>query len=81
MKKKSEKISLEKIKSEIDSLRVSLLNLRFQKSNGQLEKTAKIKKKPSNLKMPFTSFRLESKFSCGENQISLSQIVCLPEGL
>tara|TARA_Y100000996_G_C22330957_1_gene564446 strand:- start:544 stop:741 length:198 start_codon:yes stop_codon:yes gene_type:complete len=44
MKKKSEKISLEKIKSEIDSLRVSLLNLRFQKSNGQLEKTAKIKK-------------------------------------
>ena len=42
MKKKSEKISLEKIKSEIDSLRVSLLNLRFQKSNGQLEKTAKI---------------------------------------
>ena len=44
MKKKSEKISLEKIKSEIDSLRVSLLNLRFQKSNGQLKKTAKIKK-------------------------------------
>tara|TARA_B100001540_G_scaffold316102_1_gene345066 strand:- start:1569 stop:1766 length:198 start_codon:yes stop_codon:yes gene_type:complete len=55
MKKKSEKISLEKIKSEIDSLRVSLLNLRFQKSNGQLEKTAKIKKTKKDIARLMTS--------------------------
>ena len=55
MKKKSEKISLEKIKSEIDSLRVSLLNLRFQKSNGQLEKTAKIKKTKKDISRLMTA--------------------------
>ena len=33
-----------KIKSEISTLKKSLLNFKFQKSTGQLEKTAEIKK-------------------------------------
>tara|TARA_B100000700_G_C14334138_1_gene529579 strand:+ start:309 stop:506 length:198 start_codon:yes stop_codon:yes gene_type:complete len=36
--------SLDKIRSEIINLRKSLLNYRFQKSSGQLEKTSEIKK-------------------------------------
>ena len=34
---------INKIKSEILTLKKSLLNLRFQKSTGQLEKTSEIK--------------------------------------
>ena len=37
-------ISLDKIRSEIINLKKSLLNYRFQKSSGQLEKTSEIKK-------------------------------------
>ena len=33
-----------KIRSEINSLKKSVLNFRFQKSTGQLEKTSEIKK-------------------------------------
>ena len=41
----AEKIkSIDKIKSELFNLRKSLMNLKFQKSTGQLEKTAEIKK-------------------------------------
>ena len=36
--------SLDKIRSEIINLKKSLLNYRFQKSSGQLEKTSEIKK-------------------------------------
>lgn len=43
MKASSKKIDLKKIKSEINSIKKSLLNLKFQKSTGQLEKTSKIK--------------------------------------
>ncbi len=43
MKTTTKKIDLQNIKSEIDSIRKSLLNLNFQKSTGQLEKTSKIK--------------------------------------
>tara|TARA_Y100000590_G_scaffold398221_1_gene480462 strand:+ start:354 stop:557 length:204 start_codon:yes stop_codon:yes gene_type:complete len=43
--KKSVKInSLTKNTSELNSIRKSLLNLRFQKATGQLEKTSKIRK-------------------------------------
>ena len=35
---------IKKIKSEISTLKKSLLNFKFQKSTGQLEKTAEIKK-------------------------------------
>ena len=44
MDKKIKNIDLKKIKVEILSLRKNLLNLKFQKSTGQLEKTAEIKK-------------------------------------
>ena len=37
-------INIKKIRSEINDLRKSLLNFRFQKSSGQLEKTSEIKK-------------------------------------
>ena len=38
------KIDNNKIRSEIIGLKKSLLNFRFQKSTGQLEKTSEIKK-------------------------------------
>ena len=38
------KLDLKSIRSEINSLRKSLLNYKFQKSTGQLEKTSEIKK-------------------------------------
>ena len=40
---KKNNIENKKIKDEILSLKKSLLNLNFQKSSGQLEKTSKIK--------------------------------------
>ena len=44
MQKKVKKLDLKKIKSEIEDLKKSLLNLKFQKATGQLEKTSEIKK-------------------------------------
>ena len=44
MKSALKKIDSKKIRSEINGLKKSLLNFRFQKSTGQLEKTAEIKK-------------------------------------
>ena len=40
----SKKINLKSLRSDIDSLKKSLLNLNFQKSTGQLENTSAIKK-------------------------------------
>jgi len=40
----SKNIDSKKIRSEINGLRKSLLNYRFQKSSGQLEKTSEIRK-------------------------------------
>ena len=40
----SKKMGLKSMRSEINSLRKSLLNYKFQKSTGQLEKTSEIKK-------------------------------------
>ena len=40
----SKKINLKSLKSDIIVSKKSLLNLRFQKSTGQLEKTSAIKK-------------------------------------
>tara|TARA_B100001287_G_scaffold270936_1_gene270441 strand:- start:2262 stop:2462 length:201 start_codon:yes stop_codon:yes gene_type:complete len=42
--KTDKKIDLNKIKQEILDLKKNLLNLNFQKSSGQLEKTDQIKK-------------------------------------
>ena len=45
MAKKTNKLSdVKKLIAELNSVRKSLLNLRFQKSTGQLEKTSEIKK-------------------------------------
>ena len=44
MQKKVKKFDLKKIKSEIENLKISLLNLKFQKATGQLEKTSELKK-------------------------------------
>tara|TARA_B100000700_G_scaffold292438_1_gene352384 strand:- start:702 stop:899 length:198 start_codon:yes stop_codon:yes gene_type:complete len=44
MNAKQKKIDNKNLKSEINSLQKSMLNLRFQKSTGQLEKTSEIKK-------------------------------------
>jgi large subunit ribosomal protein L29 len=44
MNAESKNIDNKKIRSEINGLKKSLLNYRFQKSTGQLEKTSEIKK-------------------------------------
>ena len=44
MQKQLKKIDIKKIKSEIEDTRKTMLNLRFQKSTGQLEKTSELKK-------------------------------------
>ena len=40
---------MKKIKSEISSLKKSLLNFKFQKTSGQLEKTSEIRKTKKKL--------------------------------
>ncbi|MFL2510478.1 MAG: 50S ribosomal protein L29 [Alphaproteobacteria bacterium] len=40
---------IKKIKSEISTLKKSLLNFKFQKSSGQLEKTSEIRKTKKRL--------------------------------
>ena len=42
-------IDIKKIKSEISTLKKSLLNFKFQKSTGQLEKTSEIRKTKKRL--------------------------------
>tara|TARA_Y100001970_G_scaffold129680_1_gene159890 strand:- start:443 stop:640 length:198 start_codon:yes stop_codon:yes gene_type:complete len=42
-------IDIKKIKSEISALKKSLLNFKFQKSSGQLEKTSEIRKAKKKL--------------------------------
>ena len=44
MNAKSKKIDSKNLRSEISLLKKSLINLKFQKSTGQLEKTSEIKK-------------------------------------
>ena len=44
MNAKAKKIDVKSLRSEVNLLRKSLLNFRFQKSTGQLEKTSEIKK-------------------------------------
>ena len=44
MKATTKKINLKSIRLDIKSLKKSLLNLKFQKSTGQLEKTSEIRK-------------------------------------
>ena len=51
-----------KLKDEIINLKKNLLNLNFQKSSGQLEKTAKIK----DLKKQIARLRSKQKTSNGD---------------
>jgi len=44
IEKKSNKTDLTKIRAEVMDLKKALMNLKFQKSTGQLEKTSEIKK-------------------------------------
>ena len=44
MKATTKKINLKNLRLDIISFKKSLLNLKFQKSTGQLEKTSEIKK-------------------------------------
>jgi len=44
MNKKQSSIDLSKMRAEVVNLKRNLMNLKFQKSTGQLEKTAEIKK-------------------------------------
>ena len=44
MKATNKKINLKNLRSDINLHKKSLLNLKFQKSTGQLEKTSEIKK-------------------------------------
>ena len=47
--KKTKNFDLKKVKQEIQNLKKTLLNLNFQKSTGQLEKTAEISKTKKNI--------------------------------
>ena len=44
MNKKQNNSDLSKVRAEVVNLKRNLMNLKFQKSTGQLEKTAEIKK-------------------------------------
>ena len=54
---------IKKIKSEINGLKKSLLNFKFQKSTGQLEKTSEIKKTRKKI----ARLKTEINKSKGEN--------------
>ena len=44
IEKKSKKTDISKIRAEVVDLKKTLMNFKFQKSTGQLEKTSEIKK-------------------------------------
>ena len=52
----SKKINLKSLRSDINSFKKSLINLKFQKSTGQLEKTSAIKKARRKIASLKTSF-------------------------
>ena len=52
----SKKINLKSLRSDIDSLKKTLLNLNFQKSTGQFENTSAIKKARRKIASLKTSF-------------------------
>jgi ribosomal protein L29 len=56
-------IDIKKVRIEINDLRKSLLNFRFQKSSGQLEKTSEIKKTRKKIAKLKTEINLQSRGS------------------
>ena len=61
MKPITKKIDLNKMSTEINSLKKSLLNLNFQKSTGQLEKTSEIRKARRKISLLKTSINLQKE--------------------
>ena len=61
MNAKQKKIDNKNLKSEINSLQKSMLNLRFQKSTGQLEKTSEIKKTRRKIASLMTNINLSKE--------------------
>ena len=61
MKATSKKINLKNLRSDINSYKKSLLNLKFQKSTGQLEKTSSIKKARRKIASLKTSINLQKE--------------------
>ncbi len=61
MKKSTKIIDIKKKRVEINSLRKSLLNLNFQKSTGQLEKTSEIKKTRRKIASLITNLNLSKE--------------------
>ena len=65
MSKISKVNDIKKIRIEINSLRKSLLNLKFQKATGQLEKTSEINKTRKKIAVLLTNLSQskESKYA------------------
>ena len=62
MVKKTNQLSdVKKLISELNSARKSLLNLRFQKATGQLEKTSQIKKSRKKIAQLLTKLNQNRK--------------------
>ena len=59
MKATTKKINLKSLRLDVKSLKKSLLNLKFQKSTGQLEKTSEIKKARRKISLLKTSINLQ----------------------
>ena len=59
MKATTKKINLKNLRLDIISFKKSLLNLKFQKSTGQLEKTSEIKKARRKIASLKTSINLQ----------------------
>ena len=59
MKATTKKINLKSLILDVKSLKKSLLNLKFQKSTGQLEKTSEIKKARRKIALLKTSINLQ----------------------
>ena len=59
MKATTKKINFKSLRLDIKSLKKSLLNLKFQKSTGQLEKTSEIKKVRRKIASLKTSINLQ----------------------
>ena len=61
MKATTKKINLKNLRLDIISFKKSLLNLKFQKSTGQLEKTSEIKKARRKIASLKTSINLQKE--------------------
>ena len=57
----TKKLNLKSLKSEIISSKKSLLNLKFQKSTGQLEKTSEIRKARRKISLLKTSINQQKE--------------------